>query len=357
MEFPVRAADWTHDAMERLMYSATRMSDRSQSSRHAGKRVLLGLAALFLVVWATPPIMADQIDGTVEQQNDEQPTVEPSFEQPQFGPAQDAFGPAQDATPLVFPLPQPTIVQLPEFESQDGHLPRRFVKVGSVVTSGGGQLEKMFGPGWTVQLGVRDWLSSQVDESGFFVDLGAGFTHNARHGGGVVSPGVFHASGDDHDHALAEFFESNLTEARRGFLQAAFGRRFVPDFFCNTERRRVQLTVRAGSRISHAKIWLDNSPTAALQEVIDEHIGHGHDPDGLEFRTDVRDQYTKTYAGIFGVVGIGVMYYDVSWGTWRLGDVALEAELELSNDWIDMPGFDDDALVSFAQLLTVSILR
>jgi len=332
------------------MDSATRHSDRSRPSRHAKMRVLLGFAALLLAVWVVTPVMADQNDGTVTEQNDEQPTTEPSFEQA-------LSVPEQGVTPLVFPLPQPTFVEFPEIESRDGHLPRRFVRIGSVVTLGGGQLEDMFGPGWTVQLGFRDWLSSQIDESGFFVECGAGFTHNGRHGSGVVTPGVFHASGDDHDHVLAEFLESNLAEARRGFVQAAFGRRFLPDCFCNSERRRMQLTVRGGSRLSHVKLWLDNSPTDALQEVIDDHLAHGHDPDGLEFRTDVRDQYTQTYLGIFGAAAIGVMYYDVHWGTWRLGDIALEAELELSHDWIDFAGFDDDALVSFAQMLSVSFLR
>jgi len=343
--------------MEHLTYLVNRLSGDTQPKRHAYKRVFWGLAALCMVLWLTIPGLADEIpgladefDAAVTEQYEELPPLDAPFDQ-------SLAVPEQGSTRSVFPILRPTVVEVPQIDSRDGHLPRYYLKVGGLVPLGGGQHEDLLGSGWTVQVGYRDWLSPRADETGFFFDLGGGFTHNGRHSSGPVSPGVFHADGDDHDHMLDEFYETNLTEARRGFVQAALGRRYEPRCCFKPGHHRMQFTVRGGGRISHANLWVDNLPTEALQEVIDDHLGHGHDPDGLEFRSEVQEQYTETYTGVFGNIGIGVMYYDVSWRKWRLGDVALQAELEFSHDWVTLQGFDDDGLGGFAQMLTLSFLR
>ena len=90
---------------------------------------------------------------------------------------------------------------------------------------------------------------------------------------------------------------------------------------------------------------------------MDEHEGHGHDPDLFEFRNAVETTGTDTYSGIFGGVGFGLMYYDVRWNDWRLGDIALEAEVEFTHDWIDLRGFQDNGLSTVVGMLTASFLR
>ncbi len=245
-----------------------------------------------------------------------------------------------------------------DLDSLDGHMPRIYYKSGVFGVAGSGDFENIFNGGWTAQVGYRDWLNPNNPGSGNFVEFGGGFTVNSRGSRkrGTVG-GVFHAAGDDHDHPLDELFQVQLQDAYRGFVQAAVGHAFEPMRIRNSERHLLQLSLRGGGRIGHLSASFDREPTSGLQAVIDDHLAHGHTADGLEFRSTVKTQDTDTYGGLFGSIGAGLLYYDVYWGDWCLGDLAVEAEVEFAHDWINLAGFDDSGLGMVAGMFTVTWLR
>jgi hypothetical protein len=219
-----------------------------------------------------------------------------------------------------------------------------YLKSGPVVSLGSGELAPRLGTGWTVQAGAMERISCPNSAMDIFVDLGAGFLSTDGTDQGKVTSGFFFASipPETNIHPLQNFFITRVSEFRRTDAHAALDVHYSPPFLNDNENRQLFLNFRGGARVSAIGVSYAQTPTAALQTLIDmasspDALGPGRggrDPRGFIFSSNARKNDISF--GLFGGVGAGITYRDVQIRGFHLASVTLGAEVEFSNDWMSL---------------------
>ncbi|HEV3204042.1 MAG TPA: hypothetical protein VGY77_06655 [Gemmataceae bacterium] len=219
-----------------------------------------------------------------------------------------------------------------------------YLKSGPVTSLGSGELAPRLGTGWTVQAGAMERISCPNSAMDFFVDLGAGFLSTDGTDQAKVTSGFFFASipPETNIHPLQNFFITRVSEFRRTDLHAALDLHYTPPFLNDNENRQLFVNFRGGARGSAIGESYAQTPTAALQTLIDaasspDALGQGRG--GRDPRVFIFFSYARKNDigfGLFGGVGAGITYRDVQIRGFHLASVTLGAEVEFSNDWMSL---------------------
>jgi hypothetical protein len=204
----------------------------------------------------------------------------------------------------------------------------------------GGTLENHLDPGWTVQVGLREFMG--VSNGFLFGELaGEYWTYDTK--------GVTQKSGIDvflPDTAMRHinFFNlTTLTDFQQFGFHGAVGWTTYPEALNGSpgdpgEGRRVFLTGRLGFRGGVNNAEFNESPTSAGVALLHTYEMQHGDPTLSPGRVRLVDPVKSNvlYIGPFLTLGMGVTWHDACLGAFRLGNLSLSAEVELAYEATDL---------------------
>lgn len=218
-----------------------------------------------------------------------------------------------------------------------------FVRSGPVFSLGGGVLNDGLKTGWAIESGLQLPLFDVPTGGGplgFFLELGGEYADNHR-SGPLVDPGdTFFCLLCHHDDKVSELYQTQITDVQRVAFQAALAGSYFPAFFDPAANQpRLSLTwdlgMRAGVGIAH----FNYTPTAIRALTQQLYIANHFNVAELPTRTS-GDQ-TGFLFGLYGSLGVGITFPNVSVSQYTLGDVTVGAQVQFAHDWINLRGADD----------------
>jgi hypothetical protein len=271
-------------------------------------------------------------------------------------PAPDVQGASEFGNNLVAPNGSlPPMASLVTSEPEGWEL---YFKGGAVWPLGDGFFEKHLGVGWTAQFGMRQPLYRSPSPWMLFAEFGGGYTANTGLSNRpVTTSGIAFFPNDDHIHQANDFYDTQIVELQRGFVQGALGAYYYPGRFNRPGERLFHVNARLGVRGGGMKAVYHDEVQAGLLRVWEAHAGpegHGHDPLLAQYFPDRKDP--ELFFGLFGSVGAGLTYYDARIFGRRFCDITLSAEVEFAHEWFDAGayGHTDNGLGSFTPMLSVA---
>ena len=345
-----------------LPIGASSQPDNGQQRRNAVVgTVLLSLCASF-------PLRADETSNSGDDTTPAAPYVE-SHDHHVHDDIIQVF-----PTPTVYDLVQQHVLSESDLPGDYKPVLSRldfYLRTGALMPLGEGILEDHLNPAWTIQGGVMQPIAYSDGHCWTFsAEFGGGLTDFAN-GGSFFRGGTFFTPEEGIEIPIDEFGKWKLDDVRRTSFHLALGGRYEPPGW-NNGSRGVQIGLRSGVRVGRIHGEWFYEPGQPLQQIVNDRIALGLDPDLFELRNEIDDlqvsntgeitlaedgNRSETFAGLFTSVSVGVTYYDVCLGSWRLGDVTIGAEVEFSYDWFDLGHNQDDALRSLSTLFTILFTR
>jgi hypothetical protein len=237
-----------------------------------------------------------------------------------------------------------------------------YVDSGPTFAVGGG-LSNHVTSGWVVEGGARQMISCVKQPWALFVDLGVGFTTI----GGNASPvetSIIAAMPDSTSHVINDFFLTTLAEYRQLSGHVALGGSYYPAMLNDDVApgaragREVFLTGRFGVRAGFFSTEYNQTATpGGITELLALEAIHNNNGQSLPV-FHILDNGVKNhdaFVGMFGGLGVGVRWHEASLAGFRLGDVAVGAEVVLGNDWFNLRDFAENTnLLTISPRLTLS---
>lgn len=258
--------------------------------------------------------------------------------------------------PVDHGQPAPTMTSLVNAQPEGWEM---FIKGGAVFSLGDGFFEKKIGTGWTVQMGLRQPLLRPADRPWvLFAEYGAGYTANpglSRRP--VTTSGIAFFPNDNHVHVIADFYDTQLVELQRAFVQGAMGWYYYPEFANKPGERLFHVNARLGLRAGGMRTIYANSVQLGLRSTWEIHAGpngHGHSPNEAQYFPDAKEP--ELFFSTFGSFGIGMTNFDAKLFGRKFADVTFGAEIEIGHEWFDAGayGHGDPGFGSYTPMLSLA---
>lgn len=232
-----------------------------------------------------------------------------------------------------------------------------FVKTGAVFSFGDGFFEKRIGTGWTTQVGLRQPLYRAAGPWMMFAEFGGGYSANpglSNHP--VTTSGTVFFPAEDHVHFEESFYDTQLVELQRYFVQGALGVYYYPAFLNSPGQRLFHVNARGGMRCGGMEAVYSHDVQVGLRTAVETHTGAGgsFDRNLTQFFPDARDP--ELFFGLFTSIGTGFTYYDACLFGRRFADITLSLDVEFGHDWFNTGayGHNDPGFGSMTPTISLS---
>lgn len=233
------------------------------------------------------------------------------------------------------------------------------ISAGTVSPIGDQQLDNHLLTGWGIQGAVRHIWCMSTDTWVPFSEFGGGFAENGAIRSYVTTSGYLIDSeplGATTSYFLEDFYQSTLRDLRRATIHAALGAYYLPRRWQQPGVRAVQFNARGGLHWGHARATFQQVPTGDLEALVAALVAGGASPENLTTQTNI--DLSDSYFGMFTSLGVSYNRFNVVFGCFEFGEVAIGIDVQYTHEWISLKDYNDGSrgLSTLAPMATFRIL-